>query len=61
MTTLLEEPSNVTTTTAANRLRATMAAVRIAFTWFGVRKTLSQEQNCEARDASSHLAPQQQL
>ncbi len=28
-----------------------MAAVRIAFTWFGVRKTLSQEQKTQAADA----------
>jgi len=50
MTTLLDDPSNVTVATAANRLRATMAAVRIAFTWFGVRKTLSQEQKAQAAD-----------
>jgi hypothetical protein len=49
MTTLLDEASTVTTS-AANRLRATMAAVRIAFTWFGVRKTLSQEQKAQAAD-----------
>ena len=29
-----------TTTTAAQRLRTTMAAVRVSFTWFGVQKTL---------------------
>lgn len=28
----------------AQQLRTTMAAVRVAFTWFGVRKTLSREQ-----------------
>jgi hypothetical protein len=28
---------------AANRLRTTMAAVRLAFTWLGVRKTLAPE------------------
>jgi hypothetical protein len=32
------------------RLRATMAAVRIAFTWFGVRKTLTVEQKTQAAD-----------
>ena len=50
MTTLLDEPSTANTTNAASRLRATMAAVRIAFTWFGVRKTLSQEQKAQAAD-----------
>jgi len=29
---------------AANRLRTTMAAVRLVFTWLGVRKTLAPEQ-----------------
>ncbi len=29
---------------AGNRLRTTMAAVRLAFTWLGVRKTLAPEQ-----------------
>lgn len=32
------------------RLRATMAAVRIAFTWFGVRKSLNTEQKAQAAD-----------
>lgn len=36
------------TTTPAERLRITMAAVRVAFTWFGVRKTLSPTQKAEA-------------
>ena len=35
---------------AARRLRTTMAAVRLAFTWFGTRKTLTQEQTCQAAD-----------
>lgn len=34
----------------AQRLRATMAAVRVAFTWFGVRKTLTPEQKAQAAD-----------
>ena len=37
-------------TSAAQRLRTTMAAVRVSFTWFGVRKTLSPEQKEEAAD-----------
>lgn len=32
------------------RLRATMAAVRLCFTWFGVRKSLSQDQKSQAAD-----------
>ena len=34
-------PVTLTTPNAAQRLRTTMAAVRIAFTWLGVRKTLA--------------------
>ena len=34
----------------AQRLRTTMAAVRIAFTWFGVRKSLTAEQKAQAAD-----------
>ena len=41
-------PLNRTTPNAANRLRTTMAAVRLAFTWLGVRKTLAPEQRTTA-------------
>jgi hypothetical protein len=45
-------PTNAPTTqlerSAANRLRTTMAAVRLAFTWLGVRKTLAPEQRTTA-------------
>ena len=34
-------PATQTSPNAAQRLRTTMAAVRIAFTWLGVRKTLA--------------------
>ena len=47
--TLLDEPT-IPTTNPSARLRATMAAVRIAFTWFGVRKTLTPEQKSQAAD-----------
>jgi hypothetical protein len=50
MSTLLDEPTTATTTHSAARLRATMAAVRVAFTWFGVRKTLTAEQKAQAAD-----------
>lgn len=39
------------TSTAARRLRSTTAAVRLAFTWFGVRKSLSPQQKEEAADS----------
>jgi len=42
MTTLLDQPT--TTTTPAEQLRTTMAAMRLSFTWFGTRKTLSPDQ-----------------
>ena len=34
----------------SQRLRSTMAAIRLAFTWLGVRKTLSNEQKSQAAD-----------
>ncbi|QOV92479.1 hypothetical protein IPV69_19645 [Humisphaera borealis] len=35
---------------AAQRLRRSFAAVRVAFTWFGVRKSLSAEQKAQAAE-----------
>ena len=49
VTTLLDEPT-IPTTNPSARLRSTMAAVRVAFTWFGVRKTLTPEQKSQAAD-----------
>lgn len=40
-----QEPS------AADRLRTTMAAVRLSFTWLGVRRTLAPEQRSTAAEA----------
>src|SRR5689334_16822116 len=37
--------------TPAQRLQGTMAAARLSFTWFGVRKSLNAEQKAEAADA----------
>ena len=53
MSTLLDDvpTTSRTTTSSSARLRSTMAAVRIAFTWFGVRKTLTAEQKAQAADA----------
>jgi len=49
------QPTNTPATqlerSAANRLRTTMAAVRLAFTWLGVRKTLAPEQRTTAARA----------
>ncbi len=49
------QPNNTPTTqierNAANRLRTTMAAVKLAFTWLGVRKTLAPEQRTTAARA----------
>src|SRR5258708_5922759 len=52
MTTLLDHVATPpkTTTTPAQRLRTTMAAVRVAFTWLGVRKTLTPEQRAQAAE-----------
>ena len=56
MSTVLDSPaaetaSSNSTVTAARRLRATMAAVRVAFTWFGVRKSLSPQQKAQAAES----------
>jgi len=46
------QPTNTPTTqlerSAAQRLRTTMAAVKLAFPWRGVRKTLTPEQRTTA-------------
>ena len=48
-------PTNTPTTqlerSAVNRLRTTMAAVKLSFTWLGVRKTLAPEQRTTAARA----------
>lgn len=59
MSTLLQPPLNerqsdspcTSTAAAAQRLRATTAAVRLSFTWFGTRKTLSSDQKAQAAAA----------
>jgi hypothetical protein len=50
MTTLLDD-FTTTSTPAAERLRTTMAAVRVSIKWLGVRKTLTPEQKNQAADA----------
>ena len=51
MSTLLDQPAAQPAQTPSQRLRTTMAAVRLAFTWFGTRKTLTAEQKARAADA----------
>jgi hypothetical protein len=48
--TLLDEPAAQQSTSAAGRLRTTMAAVRVSLSWFGTRKTLTAEQRAEAAE-----------
>ena len=50
MSTVLDEPAHQNTTTAVQRLRTTMAAVRVSLSWFGTRKTLTAEQKAEAAE-----------
>ena len=49
MSTLLDEPVHGHPA-PAERLRTTMAAVRVSIQWFGTRKTLTREQKSEAAD-----------
>ncbi|MCY2990796.1 MAG: hypothetical protein NTY19_23395 [Planctomycetota bacterium] len=49
-TTLLEEPIVRPSTSPSQRLRTTMAAVRVSLSWLGVRKTLTSEQKSQAAD-----------
>ena len=39
------------TNSAAERLRTTMAACRVSFTWWGVQRTLTSEQKAQAAQA----------
>ena len=50
MSTLLEETTVSPSTSPSQRLRTSFAAVRIAFTWLGTRKTLSTEQKAQAAE-----------
>jgi len=51
MSTVLDEPTTQPTTSPAQRLRTTMAGVRVSISWMGVRKSLSQEQKSRAAEA----------
>jgi len=50
MSTVLNESTNRTATSPAQRLRRTMAAVRVSLSWLGTRKTLTAEQRAEAAE-----------
>src|SRR3990170_3815085 len=51
MSTVIEEPTRATTAaTPSQRLRTTTGAVRVAISWFGVRKTLTPQQKAQAAD-----------
>jgi hypothetical protein len=47
---LLEQAVSSQSSTAADRLRRSMAAVRVSLSWFGTRKTLTAEQKQEAAE-----------
>ena len=51
MSTVLESPVVHTSATVSERLRYTTAAVRLSFTWPGVRKALSARQKSRAAEA----------
>ena len=51
MTTLVDDVGISTSSSPAHRLQTTTAAVRVSFTWFGVRKTLSPSQKDQAAEA----------
>ena len=51
MPTVLDEPAaRESVASAAQRLRSTMAAVRVMFVWLGVRKSLTPDQRSQAAD-----------
>ena len=50
MSTLLETPAAHVSSSPADRLRTTMAAVRVCMSWMGTRKTLTAEQRAEAAE-----------
>ena len=50
MSIAFDESATRTATSPAQRLRRTMAAVRVSIQWFGTRKTLTAEQRAEAAE-----------
>jgi len=50
MSTILDEPNSRPAITPAQRLRTSMAAVRVGLRWFGIRKSLTTDQRARAAD-----------
>ncbi len=50
MSTVVEESSSRQSSAPAERLRTTMAAVRVSFRWLGIRKSLTNDQKSAAAD-----------
>lgn len=50
-TTVLDPPATRRSVSPAQRLRTNMAAVRVSFTWLGIRKTLNAEQKAQAAES----------
>ena len=50
MSTTLQDPISHQVASPAQRLRTTMAAVRVSMSWFGTRKSLTAEQKAEAAE-----------
>ena len=51
MSIVLDQPAARSSPPSPERLRRTMAAMRLSFTWFGTRKTLSAEQKAQAAES----------
>jgi hypothetical protein len=51
MSTLLDETPTRRSASPTQRLRTTMAAVRVSISWFGTRKTLTAEQKSQAAES----------
>ena len=51
MSTILDEHETHHHVLASDRLRTTMAAARLSFTWLGVRKSLTSAQKNQAADS----------
>jgi hypothetical protein len=51
MSIILDEPETQQHVSASDRLRSTMAAARLSFTWLGVRKSLTSAQKNQAADS----------
>ena len=50
MSTILDEPNSRRDTSPTQRLRTSMAAVRVGLRWFGIRKSLTTDQKARAAD-----------